>query len=637
MRRASFIAWFKVFGVVLALNVLFVFPLYGALGFLNEDTALIEGAVSGIRHDGLWSLFWTAYGPRVIRPFQLIDLAVAWNIGGMQPFVFHWMALILVALGQTFLFLALRSVIGFSGAAFAASLCAFSMAAAEPRFWISDRHDLYLLFFLALALLLTRKFFERLDNSWRRNLSFAVILSLVFWGGFYSNEKATAIPALICALATAYLLIRKSAATKREDLSRFGILVLIALANTAAYFAFRRSVLGEFIGGYNSSFLPAQGISFGLFWDWTLTILSAIFRQESAQLTIFAILVSVPAVAIALIACLRAASHSHSTSRVVSCAIACLGALYLSAIPTLQFSLHPPAIGPMNSRMLWLPTIVASVLLGALLGAALKSFQKPEGRGAVLYGFGLILVVSIYGGRQALVDYGRAAEYTRQIIRGYGNYCTCYDKSENQFEGLTAFPFGVNAFSEDAWIFTQASTAGMHECKGESESERNCKFLILSTEEGGETAPIRISASLQEKNWGDVPRDIFSKAGYSFQNMRSSIKGFPTASEILRGGTFVISGWAREQKSARPVDLVALVVDDQVLLATPPNVVRDARVAAKRMESSVNEMYGFSIALDTRSLPADARVVKLCVAGKSAALQGKWAAKCLAAAALPGK
>ena len=159
----------------LLFNFLFCVPFIFSFAYLNDDSALVMGAVADIDRNGPWHYFYQSYGPQIIRPFQLFGMYIDAKLFSLNPLPSHFVSLVIFSLAQFVFFLVLRRHIGFLGSFVAAMLPALSIISAEPRYWLSDRHDLYLFFFFALTLLFTSHYLRhallqnpKTDNTFSR-------------------------------------------------------------------------------------------------------------------------------------------------------------------------------------------------------------------------------------------------------------------------------------------------------------------------------------------------------------------------------------------------------------------------------------------------------------------------------------
>ena len=150
----------KVFGYLHPSLVIFLFLiLYNyvirldvlwKLSYLNDDSSLILGAMAAYDWRAPMTFllhFYTPYGPSVIRPFQLLGIYFERSILGLDVIGSVYLGVAIFSTGLFFIWRALSYRLNTFGVFASCILISTSMVTAEPLLWLSDRHDIYLLFF----------------------------------------------------------------------------------------------------------------------------------------------------------------------------------------------------------------------------------------------------------------------------------------------------------------------------------------------------------------------------------------------------------------------------------------------------------------------------------------------------------
>jgi len=207
-------------------NFLFRCPELFSFGYLNDDAALIQGAIAAFSREGVLPLFFSSYGPDVIRPFQIIGFYLETLFFGIDPFPSHLISIGILSLSQTLIIFAIKRNISLLGAWVAVLPLGFSILAAEPNYWLSDRHDLYLLFFFSLSLLICSRCLFSRNGMKSANYGWWLLLLFSIFGCYYSNEKGVAVPGILVALVFLDTLIAKDTSILERSKRVFALIVL---------------------------------------------------------------------------------------------------------------------------------------------------------------------------------------------------------------------------------------------------------------------------------------------------------------------------------------------------------------------------------------------------------------------------
>lgn len=550
--------------------------------------------------NGPWHLFYTSYGPKVIRPLQVIGMYWEAKLFSLAPLPSHLLSTVWLSLGQGVLYITLRKQLHPLAAFAGVVVIGTSVLAGEPRYWLSDRHDLYLLFFFATSLFFATRIVLQKKHTL---LSAYTLLSISYWGGFYSNEKGTATPALICLFMMALWIARRPVFSAVNLVRELTPLILVSLLNTAAYFLLRYKVLGALIGGYNDRLIPGK-FKWELIPLWLEALLSIPFRQNTFELIHLALWIGVPAliwlIAISLWHCFQRGRALRAGLII----IVLITAILFSSLPTLQFTIGGIFPGTLNCRMLWLPLITTGICMAALFDCALRSRRSMALHGASVAIILILLLLNAYGGRAAANNFARANDLSRMATAAYREYCACIDMEGEQFTGLQRYPYGVSTFSEDAWLKQNALWEGMPACKSQPESER-CLIEFHQNGHKLHAVPSNVSASRLSQ--------LISPFRATSPTAKSEALRFELGTyhflELAEGGieSVTVNGWVKDKKTRQPVQLLALYVDNQIILATPPNIY-ETRGKKKRRAL---DRFGFQMTVSAGQLPADPGKIKL--------------------------
>jgi len=430
---------------LIAINTLFRFQYLSVATYLNEDSALMLGALRSIEKYGLGHWFVNSYGPDIIRPFQLISFWIEAKLFGFEPLPQLVVNIALISLSQLLLILSFLKVLPLFWSILAVLPLSLGRAGAESNYWLSARHDLFLLLFGAIALLIvvqkTRTFFSL------HNFSVMAVLTILFLGAFLSNEKGLVVPPLIV-IFSFYLYGSISKA----------ILSPLVAATIAYlfYFPYRYLVLeGEYIGGYEGKFLPDNLSILGIFeWLFGLCLTPLRIGGEVAPLMIPGILL------ILLLMGLRRGDLSVLAKGTFIGGIA----LVISGLPTIRYAPAPLTDHIFNSRMLWLPLLVSSFFYAAIFRRVFSghaNYLKKKVRLLLLAAYLLALSFQSY---QSTSDFAAASHFTRNIAVEYKQVCPCIGHQESQVVGIPEHWRTVNVFTSYEWLFRHLQVAGIESC-----------------------------------------------------------------------------------------------------------------------------------------------------------------------------
>ncbi|MCB0354906.1 MAG: hypothetical protein KDD64_15340, partial [Bdellovibrionales bacterium] len=239
-------------GILALLVLLFVtrLPYLGSYTWINEDLSLELLARTSVQKHGLWYWFFHSYGPKVLRPFQLLGMYGDYLLFGTNLTGRYLHSLVVLFLGLALILAVVQRMVPGILAFFVVAPLALSRGLAEPLFWLSDRHDLYLLMFFGASLFCAEKFLLPFQDK-GYTARWGVLLVLCWWGSFFSNEKGLVVPLLSLLLASAF----RGSSWKMSLLAG----VAAAVVSWVLYFALRLSAVGTFIGGYDDSIFPFSG------------------------------------------------------------------------------------------------------------------------------------------------------------------------------------------------------------------------------------------------------------------------------------------------------------------------------------------------------------------------------------------
>lgn len=447
----------------------------GDVFFINEDAALVTGARELFSSSPLFRPLFEAYGPGFIRPWQLWGLYVEQGLLGLSAPASVAVGLGIFSAALAIVFASLREHVGDFGAAIGCLLASGTPVSGEPLLWLSDRHDVYLAFFFACALacslaLATRKL------ALGPGLG---LLTLAFWGAFYSNEKSTAVPAVVSAAALALLLGR---AELRREWRRMAAVVTVSLANLGAYFALRHAVLGKLVGGYDDRVIGSGELSSAALHHLLRNVLTLpLFSQTEPNPALAqALLATLGLVLVGLGALL--VRRRDRIFRALGVGVLLYVALVISAVPTLRhFLAEAPgweglgALGPLNARNLWLPHLVSSLILGVVLGVVFTHTRAKVAKGALVV-CGLALVLN--HAHQAMTTsarFARAGRLTREVVSVMSTHCACADVRSGQVSGVPAIYAGVNTLTEPMWLDCNLHRTGAPRCR---DGEPRCSIAV---------------------------------------------------------------------------------------------------------------------------------------------------------------
>jgi len=453
------------FVVFLVFNLALRAALLPKLYFLNEDGALVAGARNVFARPGLsfLRLFFEPYGPRIIRPWQLYGFHLEQNVLGLSAPVSIAVTFAIFSLALAILFVSLRPYVGTFGAIVAGLLMSGTPISAEPLLWLSDRHDVYLVLFFACALACTFAIAEgRL--SLRRGL---VLLSLALWGGFYSNEKGTAVVALVSLAALGLTLTRPT--------RHLGVISATAFTNLGLYFLLRRLVLGTWIGGYDDRILPEGGLTLEVlrrFGKNALTL--TLFSQLEERAGLVRLLVAAGA---ALLLALAAVIYQNRrwAWRAAAVAVLLYVACLVAAVPNLRDFLVEPTgyaslgrLGVLNVRRYWLPHVVLCLSLGTLIGFVWRHVPWRALEALVAIAALCMVANHTYQAWVSAGPFARAGELTRGVLRAMRDSCTCADLRNGQVTGVPQLYAGVNTMTDKSWFDADFEAGGAPTCHEDS-------------------------------------------------------------------------------------------------------------------------------------------------------------------------
>lgn len=447
------------------------------LFFLNEDAALAVGARQMFASSPLALLRPLAepYGPGFLRPWQLWGFYFEQGHLGLSAPASVVVGLAIFSLALAVAFAALRPHVGSLGAAVGCLLASGTPLTGEPLLWLSDRHDVYLAFFFAFALACAFGVVAR-SLELRRGLG---LLTVALWGAFYSNEKGTAVPVVVCLGALALVVARAELGREWKRVLGLGA---VALANVVAYFALRRAVLGKLIGGYDDRLLTGDGLgseALGRLLGNVLTL--SLFSQNEPSPLLGEVLLAALGAALFVLGA-WGARHRARLGRAVAAGALLYAALLASAVPTLRHFVSEPlgfralgALGAGNLRNLWLPHLVANLLFGALLGLVFVQLRGKLFRGVAVAVAGVLIAGHAYQAVDAAARFARAGRLTREVVSVMRASCACADVRSGQVTGVPSLYAGVNTLTEPPWLDFQLELGGVRRC---SEDEPRCAIAV---------------------------------------------------------------------------------------------------------------------------------------------------------------
>ena len=423
----------RVFVPFLLINALFRVAVRDYFTLLNEDAALILEGVRSLDAHGPLHWFTRGYGPSVIRPWQLLSFGVVGSFT-TEPFHFYLVHTVILTLAQLAFYAALRKYVDFWPAFFAALIPSLTRAGSESTMWLSDQHDLFLLFFCSLTFLFFVSAIR--EERFGRSVLFTLATLLCCWGAFYSNEKASVFP-----LALLVVLLYE-----KKQLSSKHWIGLVTVLQIPLYFLFRYSVLGTAIGGYNDSFLDEGFFSLDTIPLWMASTLTSLFWQTRGG----ALLVPIGFLSLSA-AFLIALTFTKNKAPFRKAFFLWLCAHLILALPTAQYALSLAHPGVFSTRMYWMPVISMCFGIGLLLqqlGRVEQSIMKWLGH----FSFIVAFLVSSCGFSQTLTDFEHASAFTKYINYQFDTHCDCTDTKTPQTLGLPYRFSTVNVYTESPWI-----------------------------------------------------------------------------------------------------------------------------------------------------------------------------------------
>ncbi len=443
----------------LLFQLAFRYPYLATFSFVNEDASLIRLAVSSLERYGLLYWFQNSYGPAVLRPLQLLGLALQEQLFSGAALGFHLYSVALLAVSQTLLVMAFRPLVGLSAALFSVVVIGIAQMSSEPLFWISDQHDLYLLFFYSFAFLV----FSHLVTADSPSLWQFLLLFCSYWGAFFSNEKAVVLPVLF----SLFSLVTGTRLFVRVAVSGGGALV--------TYFAYRYSILGVFIGGYSSGVFPHE-VTFSFVYKTLLSVFFTPFRQNTMYASTVSGVTGLILVFLLFILVLLERKHWKKDATIwLSLFVA---ALIVASLPVVSYLLPYNSYRIFSTRLHWMILLTFVPFLAVLFGGvfALKRLRKT---GLVVV-FLLLLLIGA-GGRGAVQKFSRASKFSDRALELYLDKCHCANPQEPQTTGLPEIFAGAHVFSEAIWVEESALYHGLPRCEG---GETGCRLRFRRNRRG---------------------------------------------------------------------------------------------------------------------------------------------------------
>jgi protein O-mannosyl-transferase len=180
------------------LLTLAVYRQAGRFGFIQTDDELYVYGNSVVKSGLHWGTLLRAFTQPAVgnwHPFTMISLMLDVQIGGPDPFLFHWVNLALHLAGTLCLILALHRLTQcFGRSLFVGAIFALHPTHVESVAWISERKDVLSGLFFGLTLLAYRRYCRR-----REFKAYALVAScLVF--GLLSKPMLVSVPFLLLLL-----------------------------------------------------------------------------------------------------------------------------------------------------------------------------------------------------------------------------------------------------------------------------------------------------------------------------------------------------------------------------------------------------------------------------------------------------
>jgi len=430
------------------------FVIYEGLFYLNEDAALILGIKSSFENNGfsaLIDLFFSWYGPHIIRPFQLIGMFFENVFLSLTPDQSLLSSIFYLALGSLFFFLSLKKISNIWIAYISLFFLLFSSLNAESVLWLSGRHDLYLFLFFSLIFYFYSKY---ICGEITNKKSLTIIFSFLVWCSFWSNEKSVSIPFII--ITSHFLFYKLSSKRIKEQLisykQSFVFICTIFTINFLGYCLYRFYIIGQLVGGYDNSFFPENmSISKVAINMITIPILSA-FDHKFTTLLIFIYLF------IFLKLILR---ENKSLKDMFLFFIGSYCILALASFPTLKgFGGHTNGYeGILNVRLFWMPHIMMSIIQGYLWFYVIKNTNSILLKKFIISILVLNLFIMFYANLQSSKAYASASNLAKKAVFAHGNYCQCFDRKRSQVSNIPIFYAGINSFNPNTWVETMS---GLH-------------------------------------------------------------------------------------------------------------------------------------------------------------------------------
>ncbi|MCB0328407.1 MAG: hypothetical protein KDD70_02055 [Bdellovibrionales bacterium] len=446
-------------------NFIFRFPDIFHFGFLNEDAAILRGALETVQTNGISYLFTHSLGAQMLRPFQILGFAAQHAALGDNPFAMHLLNLALFSFSQAMLISVLALETSLLSACIGILFLSVARAGAEPNYWLSDQHDQYLLLCIAFGLAISRMW--TMPNSATKQLSLACGCFGVFWLGFLSNEKGIVVPGLLT-IAVGALLLLKEGKVSRGAVLRTAAFASVGLLAIGSYFFYRHSVLGTYIGGYDDRLIPLSGFTTSYFFNWGAAALSTPFLQATA--TASHLSNGLAAIILLILIGVAFSLSDKQRKRALSVGILFfLIALIISTLPTYRH-LHPhPHLGVFSTRMYWLPLITWAIGITALCHCVEKLIPPSSIRWFLFPTLLCLLTLSGYGGKMAQSQMRKAHDYTLDALAAFKQYCSCADPQRPSAFQLPMLSSSVFVFTEESWLEQYAVFQGMPECTSNDE------------------------------------------------------------------------------------------------------------------------------------------------------------------------
>lgn len=434
---------------------------------LNEDAGLIVESKKFIEENGVWYPFISNYGPRVFRPLMPLTLylehhrlQLSLRESLLVGFVLYSGALLLLgySLARWLTVAGVTATGKPIGICVALGFLLFTPLSGDALFWLSDRHDLYLLWAFVLAF-----FFLTHPSS-----AFAVwllALSGSFLLGFFSNEKSVAIPIIIAVLGTPYLLFHGTTASR----AKVAIIGLWAtgFVTTLAFLFYREWVLGPVQTGYPDHPFLDESFTLLRMSEWLTGIFGVFFRAvRSTDATFQRNLIGGVFVALIFIGGRELVRRKRdlALSRKVLFLAASLLALLIAGIPTFRYILMTTNFGAVSLRYFWLPTILAALFLAILFGTLAATTSRVQVRLVATLAM-LLLGCTVREGFQIVRDYRFAYRMSRAAVDLHQEVFPCADLGRAQTAIQPKLLRGLPFFTESIWLEYAALYRGSSVCR----------------------------------------------------------------------------------------------------------------------------------------------------------------------------